>query len=39
MLLSGNIRIEVSYFNPLIGIIEPLIEKFSFDIILIRNKV
>ncbi|CAD8069734.1 unnamed protein product [Paramecium primaurelia] len=39
MLLSGNIKIEASYFNPMIGILEPILEKFSFDLMFLRNKL
>lgn len=38
MLLSGNFKVEALYFNPLIGILEPVLEKFSFDLMFLRNK-
>lgn len=38
MLLSGNFKVEALYFNPLIGILEPVLEKFSFDLMFLKNK-
>lgn len=39
MLLTGNVKLEASYFNPMIGILEPILEKFSFDLMFLRNKL
>lgn len=39
MLLTGNVKLEASYFNPMIGILEPILEKFSFDLMFLKNKL
>lgn len=39
LLLSANITMESFYFNCMAGELEPVMERFSFDVAMVRNKI